>query len=73
MSSSNTNAAAAAERPPCRRFVGKTAIVTAATAGIGLGIARRLAQEGARVMICSRCVCLLLLFLLLRVCFVLVM
>ncbi|GBF97750.1 hypothetical protein Rsub_10914 [Raphidocelis subcapitata] len=38
----------------CRRLEGKVAIVTAATAGIGLGIARRLAREGARVFICSR-------------------
>lgn len=29
--------------------------MTAATAGIGLGIARRLAREGAKVFICSRC------------------
>jgi dehydrogenase/reductase SDR family protein 4 len=42
--------------PRCRRFEGKVALVTAATAGIGLGIARRLAQEGASVFICSRCV-----------------
>ncbi|EOC1286946.1 SDR family oxidoreductase [Cronobacter muytjensii] len=33
---------------------GKTAIVTAATAGIGLAIARRLAQEGAAVTITGR-------------------
>ncbi|EKX55445.1 hypothetical protein GUITHDRAFT_149798 [Guillardia theta CCMP2712] len=37
-----------------QRLAGKVAIVTASTAGIGLGIARRLAQEGAGVMICSR-------------------
>lgn len=37
-----------------RRLDGKVAIVTAATAGIGLGIAQRLGQEGARVVICSR-------------------
>jgi dehydrogenase/reductase SDR family protein 4 len=37
-----------------RRLEGKLAVVTAATAGIGLGIARRLAQEGAAVMISSR-------------------
>ena len=30
------------------------AIVTASTAGIGLGIARRLAQEGAAVVVSSR-------------------
>ena len=30
----------------CKRLSGKVAIVTAATAGIGLGIARRLGQEG---------------------------
>ncbi|KAK9825936.1 hypothetical protein WJX74_000065 [Apatococcus lobatus] len=36
------------------RLVGKVAIVTAATAGIGLGIALRLGQEGAKVVISSR-------------------
>lgn len=43
-----------AESGTCRRLHGKVAVVTAATAGIGLGIAERLASEGARVMICSR-------------------
>ena len=38
----------------CRRFEGKTALVTAATAGIGLEIARRLGQEGANVVVSSR-------------------
>lgn len=38
----------------CKRLHGQVALVTAATAGIGLGIARRLAQEGASVFICSR-------------------
>jgi dehydrogenase/reductase SDR family protein 4 len=37
-----------------RRLTGKVAVVTAATAGIGLGIAERLAQEGAKVFLCSR-------------------
>lgn len=37
-----------------KRLKGKVAVVTAATAGIGLGIAERLAQEGAKVLICSR-------------------
>jgi 3-oxoacyl-[acyl-carrier protein] reductase len=35
----------------CSRFVGKTAIVTGAGSGFGAGIARRLAQEGARVAV----------------------
>ncbi|KAG2448150.1 hypothetical protein HYH02_006735 [Chlamydomonas schloesseri] len=38
----------------CRRLEGKVALVTAATAGIGLATAERLAQEGASVFICSR-------------------
>ena len=37
-----------------RRFEGKTAIVTGASRGIGLGIARRLVDEGARVVITAR-------------------
>lgn len=36
------------------RYAGKVAMVTASTAGIGLAIARRLAQEGAAVVISSR-------------------
>ncbi|MFE3059430.1 SDR family oxidoreductase [Nocardia sp. NPDC059239] len=36
------------------RFEGKTAIVTGASRGIGLGIARRLVSEGARVVITAR-------------------
>lgn len=42
------------ERPSARRYEGKVALVTASTAGIGLGIARRLGLEGAKVVICSR-------------------
>ncbi|KAL6768994.1 hypothetical protein ACKKBF_B17055 [Auxenochlorella protothecoides x Auxenochlorella symbiontica] len=42
------------DRPSARRFEGKVALVTASTAGIGLGIARRLGQEGAKVVVCSR-------------------
>ena len=38
----------------CHRLQGKKAIVTAATAGIGLSIANRLASEGCSVFICSR-------------------
>ncbi|KAL4458338.1 hypothetical protein ABPG75_013203 [Micractinium tetrahymenae] len=40
--------------PACRRLEGKVAVVTASTAGIGLGIVRRLASEGARVVVSSR-------------------
>ena len=36
------------------RFEGKRAMVTGAGHGIGLAISRRLADEGARVMVCDR-------------------
>ncbi len=36
------------------RIEGKTALVTGSTAGIGLAIARKLAMEGASVIICGR-------------------
>src|SRR4051812_15179442 len=37
-----------------RGIAGKTAIVTGASRGIGLGIAQRLVQEGARVCLTAR-------------------
>lgn len=37
-----------------RRYEGKIVLVTASASGIGLGISRRLAQEGATVIISSR-------------------
>ncbi|GFR40523.1 hypothetical protein Agub_g1092 [Astrephomene gubernaculifera] len=49
-----SSATSAAEDVCCKRLVGKVALVTAATAGIGLATAERLAQEGASVFICSR-------------------
>ena len=44
------------ERPPdlavtCRRLVGRTAVVTGAGGAVGLAVARRLAAEGARVVL----------------------
>jgi NAD(P)-dependent dehydrogenase (short-subunit alcohol dehydrogenase family) len=36
------------------KLAGKVALVTGGSAGIGLGIARRFAQEGARVFITGR-------------------
>ncbi|MEV0337382.1 SDR family NAD(P)-dependent oxidoreductase, partial [Nocardia sp. NPDC050717] len=36
------------------RFAGKTAIVTGASRGIGLGIAQRLVDDGAKVVITAR-------------------
>ncbi|XP_022094563.1 dehydrogenase/reductase SDR family member 4-like [Acanthaster planci] len=38
----------------CKRLVGKVAIVTASTDGIGFAIAKRLGSEGAHVVISSR-------------------
>jgi NAD(P)-dependent dehydrogenase (short-subunit alcohol dehydrogenase family) len=38
----------------CRRYEGRTALVTGASRGIGLAIARRLVEEGARVCITAR-------------------
>lgn len=38
----------------CKLHEGKVAVVTGSTDGIGYSIARRLAQDGASVMICSR-------------------
>ena len=37
-----------------KRYEGKVCLVTGSTAGIGLAIATRMAQEGGRVIICSR-------------------
>ena len=37
-----------------KRYEGKVCLVTASTLGIGLAIATRMAQEGGRVIICSR-------------------
>ena len=37
-----------------KRYTNKVCLVTASTAGIGLAIAKRMAEEGAQVIICSR-------------------
>lgn len=37
-----------------KRLESKVAVITASTAGIGLGIAQRLGEEGAKLVICSR-------------------
>ena len=40
--------------PPTARFAGKAALVTGGTSGIGLAAARRLADEGAAVLVLGR-------------------
>ena len=37
-----------------RRFENRSALITAAASGLGLGVAQRLAREGARVVIWDR-------------------
>jgi len=37
----------------CRRYEGRVAIVTGAAQGLGLVIARRLAEEGADIVVCD--------------------
>jgi len=46
-----TKPGAVVTRPATRPLAGKAAIVTGSTSGIGLGIARRLAAEGAQILI----------------------
>ena len=50
----DTNVEVASDSSVPRRLVGRTAIVTGAGQGVGLGIARRLAAEGANVVIAAR-------------------
>jgi NAD(P)-dependent dehydrogenase (short-subunit alcohol dehydrogenase family) len=51
--SSPTKTAAFAVATQCRRYEGRSAIVTGAAQGLGRVIAKRLAEEGARLVICD--------------------
>ncbi|WP_037570960.1 3-oxoacyl-ACP reductase [Phaeacidiphilus oryzae] len=47
----DTADAAGSAQPVCRRLVGRSAVITGGGGGIGLATARRLAAEGARVVV----------------------
>src|SRR5712691_12821370 len=42
-----------AQKTECRRYDGRVAVVTGAAQGLGRVIAKRLAEEGARLVVCD--------------------